>query len=129
MKKWRKWHKRYHKSLYLHYRKEELIWHLDIFLCVNHPQRYVDAFIDHFINNRRTIRQMFARGLVCEGHIVYTDALPYQQDMDRFIGFMRLRQYIKVTEDMKFNDIMALNRVFDLSVMDRFMLKQRLLNR
>lgn len=65
MKKWARKQKRLHKELYLAYRKEELLWYLDIFLSVNHPEWAVKKFLTAFENNEKTIRQLFTRVLIC----------------------------------------------------------------
>lgn len=127
MKHWSKKQKRLHKELYLDYRKKELLWHLDIFLCVNHPQWAVDKFLNEFENNRKTIRQLFTRVLICGGTLGYSDAIPYEDDLKRVIGFMLYRQYIEITDNMLFRDIMALPRIFKLKQSERLKLRDRLL--
>ena len=127
MNGWSKKQKRVHRELYLAYRKKELLWHLNIFLSVNHPEWAVKNFLNDFENNKKSIRQMFARVLICGGSVAYTSVLPYGNDMERLIGFMLYRQYIEVTENMLFKDIMNLPRVFKLSQTERLLFRNQLL--
>lgn len=124
---WRKKQKRYHKELYLQYRKKELLWYLDVFLCVNHPQWAVDNLLTDFINNRKTIRQLFARVLICGGILSHSHAIPYEDDLKRVIGFMWYRQYIEIKDNMLFTDIMKLPRLFKLTQAERLALRNNLL--
>lgn len=124
---WYKKQKRHHEALWLVYRKEELLWHLDVFLSVNHPQRVVDKFLADFEGNRKTMRDLFVMMVVRIGNLT-PKAIQYQDDLDRVIGFMKYRQYIEVKENMLFRDIMRLPRVFDLSKEDRMKLRNELLN-
>lgn len=125
---WSKKQRRLHKELYLAYRKKELLWYLDIHLCVNHPQWAVNKFLKDFEDNNKTIRQMFARVLICGGSVAYSDVIPYEDDLNRVIGFMLYRQYIEITYNMRFNEIMQLPRVFKLCQQERISLRNTLLN-
>ncbi len=125
--RWGKRQKRLHKQLIYTYRKKELLWYLDVFLSVNHPVWAVKRFLTDFENNNKTIREMFARVLICGGSVAYSNAIPYQNDLNRVIGFMLYRQYIEVTENMRFNDIMELPRIFKLSQSERLALRDKLL--
>lgn len=127
MKKWSKRQKRLHKELYLTYRKKELLWYLDVFLSVNHPKWAVKKFLTEFENDKMPIRNLFARVLICGGSLAYSMAIPYQDDLERVIGFMFYRQYIEVKESMLFSQIMQLPRVFKLSPKERFKLRDKLL--
>lgn len=128
MKCWHRKQKQYHRKLYLEYRKKELLWYLEIFLSVNHPTWTATNFLNDFVAGKKTIRQMFTRVLICGGSLAYSDALPYEDDLNRVMGFMLYRQYIRVTDNMRFNDIMALDRVFGISVDQRYALRDKLLN-
>lgn len=75
-----------HRKLYLEYRKDELLWYLDLFLSVNHPERAVKSFLNGFINNKLTVRQVFARALICGGDLSYSETIPYQDDMSRLLA-------------------------------------------
>lgn len=125
---WSKKQKRHHAALWLVYRKENLLEWIDLFLCVNHPEWAIKGFLEDFEANRKTFRQLFSRVLICGGNLAYSEALPYQNDMERLIGFMKLRQYIEIKENMFFRDIMKLPMVFDLSKEDRMKLRNELLN-
>lgn len=127
MKHWHRKQKKHHKKLYLEYRKEDLIWHLDLFLSVNHPEWAVKGFIEDFVNDKKTVAQMFAMAIVCGGQVWYFEEFPYKSDMDRVIGFMRYRQYIKITPNMHLSDIIKLDRCFDLTPQKRFELREKLL--
>lgn len=127
MKNWSKRQKRLHKELYLTYRKRELLWYLDVFLSVNHPKWAVKKFLTEFENDNMPIRNLFARVLICGGSLAYSMAIPYQDDLERVIGFMFYRQYIEVKESMLFSQIMQLPRVFKLSTKERFKLRDKLL--
>lgn len=125
---WSKKQKRHHAALWMDYRKEQVLEWVDIFLSVNHPEWAVKRFLEEFEGNRKTFRQLFARVLICGGDLAYSEALPYQNDLERLIGFMKLRQYIEIKEDMLFKDIMKLPMVFDLSKEQRNTLRNQLLH-
>lgn len=129
MKYWHRKQKRLHKELYLAYRKKELLWYLDVFLSVNHPNYAVKRFLTAFENNEKTISQLFARVLICGGSLAYSGAIPYGDDLKRVIGFMFYRQYIEITENMTFYEIMNLPRVFKLSPIERMKMRDMLLER
>lgn len=125
--KWHRRQKRFHKKLYLEYRKEEVLVYLDLFLSVNHPEWAVKKFLREFTNDQRTVREMFARVLICGGNLAYSDVFPYQDDLNDYIGFMLYRQYIRITESMRYSEIMKLPRVIDLSLEQRKQLIKKLL--
>lgn len=127
MKKWSKRQKRLHRELYLIYRKKELSWYLDVFLSVNHPQSAVKKLLTEFENDNMPIRNLFARVLICGGSLAYSMTIPYQDDLERVIGFMFYRQYIEVKEGMLFSQIMKLPRIFKLSPKERVQLRDKLL--
>lgn len=125
---WSKKQKQLHRELYLQYRKKELFWYLDVFLSVNHPAWAVKNFLKDFEDNNKTFRQLFARVLICGGSLAYSNAIPYEDDLNRVIGFMLYRQYIEITDNMKFNEIMQLPRIFKLSQHERIVLRNKLLS-
>lgn len=127
VKAWTKKQKSLHRELYLQYRKKELLWYLDIFLSVNHPNWAVKNFLTAFESNQKTIAQLFTRVLICGGELAYCDSLPYENDLQRVIGFMLYRQYIEVNPNMLFRDIMELQRVFKLTQEQRYALRDKLL--
>lgn len=125
--KWSAKQKRLHKELYLAYRKKELLWYLEIFLSVNHPKWAVQKFLSDFENNKKSLRQLFARVLICGGSLAYSEVIPYNEDLKSVIGFMLYRQYIEIKETMYFKDIMNLCRIFILSQKERLQLRDQLL--
>lgn len=118
-KSWSRKQKRLHNKLILAHREKELLWYLGLFLAVHHPEWAEKEFVEKFKNNLITIKQCFARAIVCGGVVGYFETFPYNDDLQKFIGNIRYKLYIKITPDMYFKDVMKLQRSFDLSPIER----------